>query len=255
MPGVERVSAAMQPPLHGLHWTTPYLVSGQPAPPAAERPWAALNMVIPGYFRTLGAHLMAGRLFAAGDHAHAPLVAIVNETMARKMDAGGAPIGKQVYVQDDDQVCTVVGVVADIHQISLTAPAWPEIFVPLKQFPVSFVSLVVRTADAPGPVLHELAAAVPAVEAPELMTTAVGRGLERLDFLAALMGFFGPLALLVAALGIYAITAQRVAAGKRDLGVRMALGATPQGWREVSLAAPYFLSPRAPWSASSVRTC
>jgi predicted permease len=229
LPGVQSASAAMQPPLHGLHWTTQYLVSDQPAPPAAERPWAAMNMVVPGYFRTLEAHLQAGRYFTNRDHAHAPLVAIVNRTMAQKMDARGEAVGEQLYIQDDNQVRTVIGVVADIHQISLTAPAWPEVFVPLDQFPVSFVSLVVRTAAAPGPVLHELSAAVPTVQPPELMTAAASAGLERRDFLTALMAGFGVLALLLAALGIYAITAQRVAAGRRDMGVRMALGASPAG--------------------------
>ncbi|MGN6592784.1 MAG: FtsX-like permease family protein [Terriglobales bacterium] len=74
-----------------------------------------------------------------------------------------------------------------------------------------------------------LAAAVPTLQPPELMTAAVSRGLERRDFLTGLMAGFGLLALLLAALGIYAITAQRVATQMRELGVRMALGATPRG--------------------------
>ncbi|MGH9475822.1 MAG: ADOP family duplicated permease [Terriglobales bacterium] len=228
LPGVAAAGAVVAAPLHGTLWGTQYLAGGQPALPSAERPWATLNMSLPGYFQTVQAQLRAGRFLDASDHAHAPLVAVINEAMAERM--GGNAMGKRLFIQDDDQWRTVVGVIANLRQISLTTPARPEIFLPFSQFPgVNEISIVVRAAGNPAVVARELAATIPAPQPPELMTATLGSTLVRRDFLATLMAGFGLLALLLAGLGIYGITAHGVAGRARELGVRVALGATPGG--------------------------
>ncbi|MGH9488224.1 MAG: ADOP family duplicated permease [Terriglobales bacterium] len=230
LPGVAAAGAIHSAPLHGFDWTTPYMVGGEPAPPTAERPWSELNFVLPGYFRMLGAHGEAGRFFNSADGVHAPLVALVNQTLARKLAPGGSAVGKRVFVADDGQWRQVVGVIGDIPQNSLSAPAYPEIILPLAQFAnggVGSAALVVRAAGNPGIVSKELARAIPTINSPELMSTALSNTLVRRNFLVELMAGFGLLALLLATLGIYAVTSQRVIQQTRDMGVRLALGASP----------------------------
>ncbi len=102
-------------PLMGTGWTSPYGPTDRPLPPATERPWTALNMVMPGYFETLQTPLLEGRIFSDLDNANSEPVAIINQTMAHRLSVLGRAEGNQVYVQyASHNVLREVGVVADV---------------------------------------------------------------------------------------------------------------------------------------------
>src|SRR5258706_11468096 len=122
---------------------------GPPAPDPGNEPVAAYQTITPDYLRAMRVALLRGRAFTARDDERAPRVAIINETFARTLFAGGDPIGARFRVGDSDSMLTVVGVAADVRHMSVTEPPDPTFFVPARQLPPSSFVLVARTAGAP----------------------------------------------------------------------------------------------------------
>jgi putative ABC transport system permease protein len=243
LPGVESAAAGNVLPLSGINVRNDFRVAGRPVVDRAETPGAQTRWVDGAWFRTLGIPVRSGRAFTDADDSRAPLVAILDETLAKRVFPSGDALGSRLVLEDAElnpRIAEIVGVVGDVKHFALEEEPSGTLYLPIAQVPNNMLSnllnnssLVVLTAADPGLSVPTVRRAVREVDA-DVPTGAVttlaeirGSAIAARRFTAAIFALFAAAAAALAAVGLYGALSQMVAQDRRAIGIRLALGASP----------------------------
>ena len=236
LPGVTSAGAVTSLPLSQMFAWGPITVEGRVPPPGEKFINADIRVISGHYFRAMEILLREGRLFSEGDVANKPHVAVVDDYMAQQLWPNQDPIGKRLHFggisETDSPWITVVGVVGRVKQYTLDSDSRIAFYVPQTQYVTRAMNIVMRSSNDPTALasavkqqIHELNPDLPLYNV-STMQERFDKSLARRRFTMLVLGTFAAISLGLAVIGIYGLIAYLVGQGSREVGIRLALGAT-----------------------------